>query len=102
MTSAVAGALTWRLVVLAGLVLAAYVVLSVAGVDTSALVTIVTVLAGAGGVSVHNSTRLDKQDAALVKITTQTNGVLDKRIHDGASAAIREVMTELGHKLPKD
>jgi hypothetical protein len=94
--------LTWQLVVLVALVLGAYVALSLAGVDTGQLATIVAGLVGGGGVVAHQAVRLDRQDKALAKITKQTNGVLDQRIEDGATAAITGVLRRAGFKIPDD
>lgn len=101
--------LTWQLVALVALVLGAYVALSVAGVDTGQLATIVTVLLGGGGAVAHTAVRLNhqdralsNQDRALSKITRQTDGVLDGRIHDGATKAITDVMRRAGFVIPDD
>ena len=88
-----------RLAILAGLVIVAFVVLSVAHVDTSQLVTLVGVLIGGGGVVAHQSVRLDRQDKALDKITNQTNGVLDSRIEAGARKAIRHELRQMGYPI---
>lgn len=94
--------LSWRIVVLAGLVLAAYVALSLAGLDTSELIGVILTLAGFGGVGVHQAARADKQDKALAQITQQTNGVLTQRIETGARKAIRDELRKLGYPVQPD
>ena len=95
MTSEV-NAVTWRVVALVGIVLAAFVTLSLFGVDTSELVTLVLTFAGLGGVTLHQAARADKQDDKLDTITHQTNGVLTKRIENGTRKVLREELAKLG------
>lgn len=82
------GAMSWRLVVVLGLILAAYVVLSLSGVDTSGLINLVLTLAGVGTVGVHQAVRLDAQDTTLRKIDRQTNGILTARIKAAVAEAL--------------
>lgn len=83
-------------------VLAAYVVLAMTGhaSDASGVVGIVTTLLGLLGLGAHTSQRLAKQDAQLTTITHQTNGVLTKRIQDGADTAMRQVLRDAGYNVP--
>ena len=90
MTPPNVSALSWRIVALAGLVLAAYVVLTIFGADTSSLVSVVVALATGGSITVHAAQRLDTQDKKLDTITHQTNGVLTKRIKDAVAQALAE------------
>jgi hypothetical protein len=83
-------------------VLAAYVVLAATGHGTEAagVAGIVTTLLGLVGLGAHQSSRLSEQDAQLSTISHQTNGVLDKRIQDGADTAMRQVLREAGYNVP--
>lgn len=80
--------------------LGAYVALTLAGHDASGLFPAVVSLLAAGGVSAHVEKRTRAQDAVIEKIDRQTNGVLDGRIRDGATAAVEDVLTRLGHTIP--
>lgn len=75
-------------------VLGVFAALSWRGLDTGGLVQLVVTVGGLLGLGAahHGSTR--KQNAVLSKIDKQTNGVLTKRIEDGAEAAVRRVLTE--------
>lgn len=83
-------------------VLAAYVVLAATGHGTEAagVAGIVTTLLGLVGLGAHQSSRLSEQDEQLTTISHQTNGVLTKRIQDGADTAMRQVLREAGYNVP--
>lgn len=61
---------------------AAYVVLTIRGVETAGLLALATPVIGALLVVSRVDARSDAQDQALTTITHQTNGVLSKRIAD--------------------
>jgi hypothetical protein len=83
-------------------VIAAYVVLAVTGHGDSAsgIVPAVVSLLGIFGLGAHTTNRLTKQDQALSTITRQTNGVLTRRIEEGADRALRQVLRESGYSVP--
>ncbi|MBT2400636.1 hypothetical protein [Streptomyces sp. ISL-100] len=61
---------------------AAYVVLTARGLETTGLLAFVTPVIGALLVVSRLDSRSDAQDQALTQITRQTNGVLTSRIAD--------------------
>lgn len=77
-------------------VLGAYVALTMTGHDASGLVSVVVTLVGLSGLGAHIENRTQQQNNAIAKIDQQTNGVLDRRILDGASAAIAQVLDARG------
>lgn len=87
-------ALSWQVVIIVVVVIAAYTALAFSGHDTAGLVGAVVTLASVLGLGVHASQNNTVQNAALAKIEAQTNGVLDKRILEGSKAAMREVLAE--------
>lgn len=94
-----------RSTVLAGLVcfvtiVVAYVVLTLNGQDANGLLAAVVPLLGLLGLGVHVEARTKQQNKQLEQITRQTNGVLDKRILDGATTAVEDVMRRIGHVIP--
>lgn len=77
-------------------VIGAYVALTITGHDADGLVTAVTALLAAAGLGVHSEHRTRQQNADLKQISRQTNGVLDSRIHEGATKAMEDVLTRAG------
>lgn len=75
-------------------VLAAYVALTLAGQDATGLVSVVVTLLGVTGLGAHVEHRTQQQNRTIAKIDKQTNGVLDRRIHDGTKAAVEAVLAE--------
>jgi len=67
---------------------AAFVVLSVKGLDTTGLLAFVTPVIGALLIVGRLDSRSDAQDQALTQITKQTNGVLTGRIEEAVVAAL--------------
>ncbi|MFK0150410.1 hypothetical protein ACIQUZ_35565 [Streptomyces griseus] len=67
---------------------AAFVLLTLKGQETTGLLTFVTPVIGALLVVTRLDSRSDAQDQALTQITRQTNGVLTQRITDGVDAAL--------------
>jgi hypothetical protein len=75
-------------------VLAAYVALTLAGQDATGLVSVVVTLLGVTGLGAHIEARTQQQNRTIAKIDKQTNGVLDRRIHDGTKAAVAQLLAE--------
>ncbi len=72
-------------------VLGAYVWLAHDGSDPNGLVQALIVLLGLGA---HTEVRSRQQRRALATIQEQTNGVLTRRIREGAAEAITEALAE--------
>lgn len=77
-------------------VLASFVVLVLTGHadQAPALASIVVTVAGLLGLGSHVEKRTQEQNETIAKIDKQTNGVLDKRIHDGTTAAVKQLLQE--------
>ncbi len=69
---------------------AAFVVLQVTGHPTDKLLTLAGPVVAALLITGRVDKHADDQEHVLTKIQQQTNGVLDKRIKNGAKAALRE------------
>lgn len=91
------GAGVWAAVLGLALVLAAYVTLELSGEGAGALL-LANALPLLGILGVAQATR--RQSAALAErvdvVRRQTNGVMDARIHEGATRAVRQVLREAG------
>lgn len=81
-------------------IIAAYVVLSLNGLgnETGNLIAASVSLLGILGLGAHFTSETSAQNQVIGQIQKQTNGVLDQRIKDGASAALTEFA--LTHGLP--
>lgn len=91
-------ALIWLSGIMFITTVAALTALTIVGAETEAIESIAKpllaglILSGIVGVGqASQSRRLDHQDEKLATIAHQTNGVLDKRIKDGAKAALLEL-----------
>jgi hypothetical protein len=68
--------------------------------EANGLAPLVVTLLGLVGLGAHNAQRLGRQDDQLDQISHQTNGVLTKRIEQGADVALRRVLREAGYHVP--
>lgn len=77
-------------------ILAAYVALVVTGHADQAngLAPLIVTVLGVTGLAGHIEKRTQEQNATIAKIDRQTNGVLDKRIHEGTTAAMKQLLQE--------
>lgn len=66
------------------------------GEQANGLISAVVVLLTGAGIIGHSEARTREQNSRLQQIEHQTNGVLDKRITEGAEHAVRRVLIEAG------
>jgi hypothetical protein len=88
---------TWAGVALAIVSVAAYVILRALGDDAAGFTIFATPFIAALLIDARmdkQNTHLAEQTETLATIKRNTNGVLDGRIHDGATVAIRQVLAE--------
>ena len=79
-------------------IIGAFVALVLTGhaAESGGLVSAVVTLLGVLGLAGHVDARTRAQNAKLDTITRQTNGVLDQRIHEGTTRAVRQVLQDAG------
>lgn len=77
-------------------ILAAYVALVITGHEEAAtgLAPMIVTVLGVAGLGAHVEKRTQEQNTTIAKIDRQTNGVLDRRIHDGTQAAVKSLLVE--------
>lgn len=77
-------------------IIAAYVVLVVTGHGDEAqgLAPMVVTVLGVFGLGAHVEKRTQEQNQTIAKIDRQTNGVLDRRIHDGTRQAVESLLAD--------
>ena len=83
-------------------IVGAYVALTMTGHDANGLITAVVSLLAAVGIGAHVEARTQQQNVEIGQIKTQTNGVLDKRILDGATTAVENVLSRAGYVIPPE